>query len=172
MGSGGWRRWPGRGRVKVVLVAVGAPKSPALASAIRDYEGRIRRYFRFEAIEIRPRPLRRGAVPAAIVEAESAALLERVPDGFDVVAVDRRGEALSSEDLAGYLEELAVRGRPGVAFLIGGPLGLSDAARHRAQRVLSLSSFTLPHELARLLLVEQIYRAGTIQRGEPYHKDG
>jgi 23S rRNA (pseudouridine1915-N3)-methyltransferase len=156
--------------VKVLLIAVGAPKSRGLASAIRDYERRIGRYFRFEAIEVRPQRVRRGVASGSIVESESAALLDRVPAGFEVVAVDERGDGLSSEDLARYLEELAVRGRPGVAFLIGGPLGLSDALRSRAQRVLALSSFTLPHELARLLLVEQIYRAGTIQRGEPYHK--
>jgi 23S rRNA (pseudouridine1915-N3)-methyltransferase len=89
-----------------------------------------------------------------------------------VVAVDERGAAWSSEQLAAYLDSLGVQGKSGVAFLIGGPFGLSDDLRQASHRLLSLSAFTLPHELARLVLAEQIYRAGTIVRGEPYHKGG
>ncbi len=158
--------------MKVALIAVGTPKSPALAAAITEYESRIRRYFKFEATEVRPVALRRGGAEDSVARQESEALLARVPEGLEVVAVDERGEAWSSERLAGYLEKLGVEGREGTAFLVGGPAGLSEEVRSRADRVLALSSFTLPHELARLVLAEQIYRAGTILRGEPYHRGG
>jgi 23S rRNA (pseudouridine1915-N3)-methyltransferase len=77
---------------------------------------------------------------------------------------------MSSRALARYLEGLAVRSSPGVAFLIGGAHGLDASVLERARRELSLSTLTLPHEMARLFMVEQLYRAGTIIRGEPYHK--
>jgi len=93
-----------------------------------------------------------------------------VPAGVEIVALTRKGEAWSSTRLARYLEALAVQGRAGAAFLIGGAWGLAEDLLARASHRLSLSSLTLPHELARLVLAEQLYRAGTILRGEPYHK--
>ncbi len=143
-----------------------------LAGAIREYESRIAHYYKFVSREIRSQRITATADPKAIVERESSDLLAKLPDGFDLVVVDERGERWSSEALAAYLADLSMLGRPGAVFVIGGPLGLSESLRARASHVLSLSSFTLPHELARLVLVEQIYRAGTIQRGEPYHKRG
>jgi 23S rRNA (pseudouridine1915-N3)-methyltransferase len=136
------------------VIAVGAPKTAGLAAAIRDYESRISHYFKYEATEIRAQPLRAGSEMQS-VEKESADLLARVSKGLEIIA---------------YLEKLGVEGKPGVAFLVGGPLGMSEQLRTSAHRVLSLTPLTLPHELARLVLVEQIYRAGTIIRGEPYHK--
>jgi 23S rRNA (pseudouridine1915-N3)-methyltransferase len=82
----------------------------------------------------------------------------------------REGESMASEELARYLERHAVRSSPGVAFVIGGAHGLAEAVLERGRRRLSLSKMTLPHEMARLVLAEQLYRAGTILRGEPYHK--
>lgn len=158
--------------MRVVLVAVGAPKTPGVAEAIRDYESKVSRYFRFEALEVRPQRITSSSDAATIVDRDSEAVLARVPPGLEVVVVDRRGVGWTSEQLASYLNELTVRGSPGAAFLIGGPLGLSESLRQRASRILSLSAFTLPHELARLLLAEQLYRAGTIRRGEPYHRPG
>lgn len=156
--------------MRIVVLAVGSPKLPGVAAAIRDYESRISHYFKFEAIETRPRRITPGVDARSVVDQESESLLAKVPDGLEIVAVDKRGVSCSSEQLAAYFEEQAVIGKPGVAFLIGGPLGLSESLRQGADRVLALSAFTLPHELARLVLAEQIYRAGTIQRGEPYHK--
>ncbi len=158
--------------MKVVVISVGAPKMEGLASGIADYESRVAHYFRFEALEVRQQRIPPSADERAIAEVESQALLARVPSGLETVALDERGNTWASEEMAEYLNQLALHGRPGVAFLIGGPLGLSDALRDSANKVLSLSSLTLPHELARLVLAEQIYRAGTILRGEPYHKSG
>lgn len=155
-----------------MIVSVGIPKMPGLAEAIREYESRISRYFKFESAEVRQQRIGPGADRCAIVEQESQALLDRVPPGLQLIAIDERGVSWSSEQLAAYLGELALGAEAGVAFLIGGPLGLSDDLRNGARRLLALSTFTLPHEMARLLLAEQIYRAGTILRGEPYHKGG
>jgi 23S rRNA (pseudouridine1915-N3)-methyltransferase len=158
--------------VKVVMISVGSPKAAGLAAAIEEYESRIPHYFKFDSLEIRPQRITQGADQNSIIEKESEALLSKVADGSEIVAVDQRGSSLSSEELARYLDGLAVGGRRGVAFLIGGALGLSESLRTRSNRLLSLSSFTLPHEMARLVLAEQLYRAGTILRGEPYHKAG
>ncbi|KPK82125.1 MAG: hypothetical protein AMS25_03545 [Gemmatimonas sp. SM23_52] len=158
--------------MRILVIAVGTPKLPGLAAAIRDYESRIEHYFKFEAIEIRPQRPGAAGDRRSLIERESEGLLAKVPAGLEIVALDEQGQSWSSERLSAYLEEQAVLGKPGVAFLIGGALGLSESLRQQADRVLSLSEFTLPHELARLVLAEQIYRAGTIQRGEPYHKGG
>ena len=158
--------------MKIVVIAVGAAKSPGLAAAIREYEARVSRYFKFEVMEVRGQRITARRSEADVIESDSEELLARVPQGLDVVAVDERGDSWSSEALAAYLSDLAVLGKPGAAFLIGGAFGLSGDLRRRADRVLSMCSFTLPHELARLVLTEQLYRAGTIQRGEPYHKGG
>ncbi len=154
------------------MISVGAPKDAALATVIGDYEARIARYFKFESLEVRTVKRTSSAQAHTVIDKESMALLSRVPEGLEIVAVDQRGACWSSEELAEYLGGLGVSGKGGVAFLIGGALGLNDELRRRADRLLSLSSFTLPHEMARLVLAEQLYRAGTILRGEPYHKAG
>jgi 23S rRNA (pseudouridine1915-N3)-methyltransferase len=158
--------------MKLMIVSVGTPKMPGLAEAIREYESRIAHYFKFESLEVRQQRIGPGSDTSAIIASESRALLDKVPSDLELVAIDERGASWSSEQLAAYLGELALRAGAGVAFLVGGPLGLSDELRGAARRVLSLSPFTLPHEMARLLIAEQIYRAGTILRGEPYHRGG
>lgn len=141
-----------------------------MSDAVAEYEKRAARYWSFEVIEVKEERGRKGASEEQIRNAESERLFERVPAGAEVCALTRDGKNWSSDDLARYLEQLAVQGRSGVAFLIGGALGISEAGIRRADRTLSLSTMTLTHELARLLLLEQLYRAGTIVRGEPYHK--
>lgn len=158
--------------MRVIVISVGTPKMKGLAAAIADYESRVAHYFRFEALEVRQQRIPPSGDEKAIAEVECRALLAKVPPGLEKVALDDRGVTWSSEELAEYLNQLALHSRPGVAFLVGGPLGFNDALRDSVDKVLSLSSLTLPHELARLVLVEQIYRAGTILRGEPYHKSG
>lgn len=158
--------------MRILILTVGAPKGRGIAQAIRDYEARAARYFKFETVEVRGQRIGARRSEAEVIEQDSQALLERVPADLDLVVVDERGVAWSSEALAAYLGDLAVFGKPGAAFVIGGPLGLGAELRQRADKVLALSSFTLPHELARLVLAEQIYRAGTIHRNEPYHRGG
>jgi len=155
--------------LKLTVLAVGKP-GPLLAGGIAEYEARAGRYWTLDAVEIREEKAHKGTPLERVRAAESARLLERVPAGAELVALTRGGEAWSSTALARYLEALALHGRAGAAFVIGGAYGLSEELLRQARHRLALSALTLPHELARLLLAEQLYRAGTILRGEPYHK--
>lgn len=141
-----------------------------VAAGVAEYQRRAARYWNLEVIEVKEERARKGLSDEQVRIAESRRLQERVPQGAEVCALTRDGQPWSSADLAGYLDELAVQGKAGVAFLVGGALGLSDEILQHADRTLSLSAMTLTHEVARLLLTEQLYRAGTITRGEPYHK--
>jgi len=155
--------------IRILVAAVGRIRTTGLAEAVAEYEGRAGRYFRFEAIE----------VPAAALPDERAheararegeTLLGRLPGDVTPVALTRRGKAWSTRDLARRFAEAQTYGLGGFAFLIGGAHGLDESVLASAAHRVSLSKMTLPHELARLVLAEQIYRAGTILRGEPYHK--
>src|SRR5690606_4239014 len=143
-----------------------------LAPAIAEYEARAQRYWPLDVIEVKEERAGRGTTERAVREAEAERLLRRVPRGAEVIALTRTGDAWSSERLSRHIERTAVQSRPGIAFIIGGALGLDDSVLREAHRRMRLSTFTLPHDIARLVLLEQIYRAGTIARGEPYHKGG
>jgi 23S rRNA (pseudouridine1915-N3)-methyltransferase len=149
-------------------VAVGRLKGWAAASC-EDYLGRLRRYFPVEVVEVPEEDMnRRSSEDVLAVEGER--LLKRLPAGAHVIALDReRGKPLSSEEFARKLSSLGVSGRSHVAFVIGGPLGLSSAVLGQADERLSFGKITLPHALARIVLLEQLYRAVKIERGEKYH---
>jgi len=155
--------------LKVWILAVGRP-GRLLGAAIEEYERRAARYWSLATLEVKEERATGGRPADQVREAESARLLERVPPGAELIALTRAGERWSSDELAAYLDRLAVQARPGAAFVIGGAYGLGPAVLRAARHRLSLSTFTLPHDMARLLLAEQLYRAGTIVRGEPYHK--
>ncbi len=151
--------------MKVTLVAVGRVRG-SLAEAVRDYELRAARYWKLQAIEVDAGG--GGGEADAALRAEQARILARIPERAELVALTRAGEPVASRAFASLLHEHALHGRD-VAFVIGGAFGLGEGILDRARR-LSLSPMTLPHELARLVLAEQLYRAGTLHRGEPYHK--
>jgi 23S rRNA (pseudouridine1915-N3)-methyltransferase len=155
--------------VKVQLVCVGKVRG-ALAEPVAEFQRRAERYFSLETIEVREVPARQESAVERVRVEEGNRLLGRVVSGLEIVALDREGDLWSSERLAGFLSDLALHGRPGAAFLIGGAYGLSEEVLSAAKHRFSLSACTLTHEIARLLLTEQLYRAGTIARGEPYHK--
>jgi len=155
--------------VNVTLLAVGRAKGP-LADAIAEYESRAARYWRFEAVTVDAGSRGSRSGGAAVREAEGERLLGRLKPGGQVLALTRDGIPMDSMALSSFLQEQALRSTPSVTFVIGGAFGLADAVLARADRRLSLSPMTLPHDLARLVLAEQLYRAGTIGRGEPYHK--
>lgn len=154
--------------MKLALLVVGRA-GRVLEPAIAEYEARARRYWSLDVVTIREERARRGS-EAAVMEAEGERLLARVPAGLELVALTRTGDAWSSQRLAKHLQRAAVQSHAGIAFAIGGAFGLSDTVLKEARRRMRLSTFTMPHDLARLVLLEQIYRAGTIMRGEPYHK--
>ena len=151
-----------------MLAAVGKPRDRHLAAAIVEYETRVARYWPLEVAEVREAS-GRGVAPEDVKSREGVRLLERVPAGALLVACDERGDELTSAEFAALVNDARERARD-VAFVIGGAFGLPAEVRQRATRTIQLAPFTLPHELARLVLAEQLYRAGTIVRGEPYHK--
>jgi 23S rRNA (pseudouridine1915-N3)-methyltransferase len=153
--------------MKVIVAAVGKPRNAALAAAIEHFEARAARYWPLDIREVREEPAR-GAPVRLVQEREAERLMARV-EGATVVVCEEGGTTMSSQAFASFLQSARERARD-VAFLIGGAYGLPDSLRARAQSSLALSPWTLPHELARLVLAEQLYRAGTIVRGEPYHK--
>ena len=134
-----------------MVATVGAPRNRALAEAIADYETRAARYWPLEVREVKEERL-----ASAVAE-------------VDVVACTEDGARMSSAEFARWLQAARERAKD-FAFVIGGAFGLPSALLERARSRLSLAPWTLPHELARLVLAEQLYRAGTIVRGEPYHK--
>ena len=155
--------------MKVTVVAVGKPRK-LFAAAITEYEKRAARYFSFETSEVKEESARGGIGSGQVCREEGTRLLTRVPEGTELIAMDVDGQQWSSEELARYLGRLALDGHPGPTFVIGGAYGLSEELLVKSRHKLSLSAFTFPHELARLMLAEQLYRAGTIIRKEPYHK--
>jgi 23S rRNA (pseudouridine1915-N3)-methyltransferase len=154
--------------MKVRVVVVGKPRDAALAAAISEYETRAARYWPLEVSEVKEES-GRSAGPDVVRRKEGERLLERLTPGSRVLLCDPGGEAHDSASFARMLQQQRDRAQD-VAFVIGGAHGLDDAVRKRAQGRVALAPWTLPHELARLVLAEQLYRAGTIQRGEPYHK--
>lgn len=154
--------------MRVRIHAVGRVRDPALREACEEYLVRGRRYRQIEIREVRDagRP-DRAADEARQVEA--TAILKDIDPTDHVVALTRIGRALTSSDLARCVERWQSEARD-VSFVVGGAHGLGEQVRRRADLELSLSALTLPHELARLVLLEQVYRAFTILRGEPYHK--
>ena len=143
-----------------------------LASVAGRYLGRIKHFYPIEVVEVAPERGRQSESDAAIIRrrSESARLIAAIPPrGFNVV-LDERGQPMDSLKFAKWLERLTIDQPHGVNFVMGGDAGLDDAVKQRAQKLLTLSAMTLPHQLARVLLLEQIYRACTLMRNIPYHK--
>jgi 23S rRNA (pseudouridine1915-N3)-methyltransferase len=154
--------------MRLVVAVVGKARNAALGEAIRDYETRAARYWPLDVQEVREE--RATGIPLdKVKEREAARLSEKVPERAQTVACELGGKSLSSEQFAELLQSAREEDRD-LAFLIGGAFGLSPSVAKKSTMRLSLAPWTLPHEVARLVLVEQIYRAGTIVRGEPYHK--
>ena len=155
--------------MEIVLVCVGRVKDSHLAALCADYQGRIVRYgHRLEIIEIKEEP---GSRPdELVITRESERLAGKIPSGAWTMALDSKGEMMTSRKFASQLSSLADSGVRKVLFIIGGALGLSAEFTESCRQRLSLSRMTLTHEMARLVLLEQLYRANTIMRGEPYHK--
>jgi 23S rRNA (pseudouridine1915-N3)-methyltransferase len=154
--------------VQFVVAVVGKPRDANLAGAIREYETRASRYWPLHIHEVREEPARSGSADL-VREREGERLLAALPPGAQVIACDVNGRAMTSEQFSTWLQQLRERARD-VAIVIGGAYGLGEVVRARASSSLALAPWTLPHELARLVLAEQLYRAGSILRGEPYHK--
>lgn len=164
------RSYPYHNPMQIMLMAVGRCRNPYLRECVSDYIERIGRYASLEHIELKEeRAPKKGAAQGSLaVEAER--ILRNIPERTYIVALDPAGDVCTSDALASRIGRIGIDGTSRIAFAIGGPTGLSSRITRRADWRLSLSSFTLQHEIARLVLLEQIYRAFTIIRGVPYHR--
>lgn len=154
--------------MQLSVIVVGRARDP-LAAAVAEYEQRAARYWRLDVHEVREEPSRAGTSSEHVRLKEGERLLDRVPPSAHLVVCDERGVTLTSDQFAHWIGDRRDRAQD-VAFAIGGAYGIDSALRARASTLLALAPWTLPHELARLVLAEQLYRAGTLLRGEPYHK--
>ena len=153
---------------RCTLVSVGKPKGWA-AEASEDYIKRLRRYFPVDIVEVAEVDMNRCS-HNEVLSSEGENILRRLPNEAYVISLDRKkGKQHPSERLALELEDLGATGRSHVAFVIGGPLGLSPHVLQRSNALWSFGTITLPHALARIGLLEQLYRAAKIHRNEKYH---
>ena len=159
--------------MKITLIAVGKIKERYFEDAIREYSKRLSRYCRLEIIQVADEKTPDGASEALeeqIKEKEGRRILDQIREGAYVIALAVEGKQLDSLELAARMERLAVEGKSQLVFLMGGSLGLSKEVMRRADFALSFSAMTFPHQLMRVILLEQIYRSFRIRAGEPYHK--
>lgn len=154
--------------MRFIVAAVGRPRNAALAAAIHEYETRAARYWPLTVVEVKEE---RGAGkrPPQVRAREAERLRAAIPRGAALWACDVGGTQRTSEEFARFMQRTREAVRD-VVICIGGAFGLDDALRAEALAIISLGPLTFSHELARLVLAEQVYRAGTIVRGEPYHK--
>jgi 23S rRNA (pseudouridine1915-N3)-methyltransferase len=155
--------------VKLRLLCVGKLSESYLREGAEEYAGRIRRYAPLTIQELKEEKAGKKGDPRYIRDQEGERILEKIGAEAWVVVLDEQGQAQRSEELAALLEQHMVQGTGELVLVIGGAYGLSAAVKQRADLLLSLSALTLTHQLARLLLLEQIYRGFTIVRREPYH---
>ena len=159
--------------MNITILAVGKLKEKYWRDAAGEYAKRLGKYCRLQITEIKESLLPANASAAdeeAVKLAEGADILSKIKPADYVVTLEIKGKALSSEALAKHIDELAVNGKSSVVFIIGGSLGLSAEVSKRADLKLSFSAMTFPHQMMRIILLEQIYRSFKIIRNEAYHK--
>lgn len=159
--------------MNISTICVGKLKEKYLKQAIDEYSKRLSRYCKLEIIEVPDEKTPDNASEKEellIKEKEGLNILKHVKDNMFVVTLDLKGKMLSSEELAAFIKESGIKGNSNIAFIIGGSLGLSKAVLDRANFSLCFSKMTFPHQLMRVILLEQVYRGFRIINGEPYHK--
>jgi len=159
--------------MQIKIACAGKMKERYLIDAAADYQKRLSRFATVEIAEVADEVIPENASPAEeqrAIEKEGEKLLKRIAPQEHVIALAIGGKSYDSEGFAAHIEQLQNRGKSRITFVIGGSLGLSPAVLSRADETLSLSKMTLPHRLARILLLEQVYRAFKINANETYHK--
>lgn len=159
--------------MNIRIIAVGKLKEKYLKQGISEFSKRLGAYFKLSIIEVpdeeAPEHLSEKELEQVLIR-EGEKILAKIKQDDYVIALDVKGHSLSSEQFTKKLEQISFAGKNQVCFIIGGSNGLSEAVLKRADDKLSFSKMTFPHQLMRLILLEQIYRAYKIQRNEPYHK--
>lgn len=159
--------------MKITLITVGKIKEKYLRDAIAEYTKRLSKYCRLEIIEVADEKTpdqASGTVEENIRTKEGERILKYIRDDMYVITLEIAGKMLSSEEFARKIETLGIQGKSSIAFVIGGSIGLGKEVLKRSDFALSFSKMTFPHQLMRVVLLEQVYRAYRIINGEPYHK--
>jgi len=160
------------GRVNITIIAVGRLKEKYLVEACQEYLKRLRPLAKVKIVELRDEPLLSPgtALEDQAKEVEASRILAAIPPNVVIFALDPHGLELSSEELASKLATYSVKGQSHFCFIIGGGAGLAQTVLDHSTEILSFSRLTFPHQLFRVMLLEQIYRALKINRNEPYHR--
>jgi 23S rRNA (pseudouridine1915-N3)-methyltransferase len=159
--------------MNISIICVGKIKEKYLRDAISEYSKRLSRYSKLDIIEVQDEKTPEGASEneeIQIKDKEGERILSHIKDNQYVIVLDLKGKMLTSEELSGLIKECVIRGQSNLVFIIGGSLGLSKNVLSRSDFSLSFSKMTFPHQLMRVILLEQIYRGFKIMHGEPYHK--
>lgn len=159
--------------MKITVIGVGKLKEKYLVAAIDEYSKRLSRYCSLEIIELPDEKTPDNAsenMEVQIKEKEGERILKSIKEGAYVIALAIEGKMMSSEELSAKIDQIGVMGKSHIVFIIGGSLGLSKEVLNRADFLWSFSKLTFPHQLMRVMLLEQIYRGYRIIAGEPYHK--
>ncbi len=159
--------------MNIQIICIGKLKESYWRDGVAEYSKRLSRFCSLEIIELKEARLpdkASAADEANVKEEEGRSILSKIDDGTYVITLEIQGKALSSEALADKIEALSLDGKSNIAFVIGGSLGLSDKVSKRANFKLSFSPMTFPHQMMRVILLEQIYRSFKIIRNETYHK--
>ena len=159
--------------MKITLITVGKIKEKYLRDAIAEYSKRLSRYCKLEIVEVADEKTPDQAsetVEENIRAKEGERILKYIKDDMYVITLEIDGRMLSSEEFAGKIESLGVQGKSSIVFVIGGSIGLGKEVLRRSDYALSFSKMTFPHQLMRVILLEQVYRGYRIINGEPYHK--
>ncbi len=156
--------------MKLTFVFAGSHSDRDMSEAADRYLNRIKHFYPVQLIEVKPERGRQSASDEAIIRRQSARLAAAIPERGYTVVLDERGQPFDSLRFAKWLERLTIDSPDGVNFVVGGDVGMDQSVKERADKLLSLSAMTLPHQIARVVLLEQIYRACTLMRNIPYHK--
>jgi 23S rRNA (pseudouridine1915-N3)-methyltransferase len=159
--------------MNITIISVGKIKEKYINSGIKEFAKRLSAYCKLKIIEVKDEPTKENMTESEeniIKKKEGEKIMSKIPNGSYVITLCIEGKELSSEQLAEKLDSLALTGNSNITFIIGGSVGLHEEVIKISNMKLSFSKMTFPHQLMRLILLEQIYRAFRISRGEPYHK--
>ncbi|MHB1394415.1 MAG: 23S rRNA (pseudouridine(1915)-N(3))-methyltransferase RlmH [Clostridia bacterium] len=159
--------------MNITIITVGKLKERYFKEAVEEYSTRLSKYCKLEIVEVPDEKAPENlslAQELIIIQKEGQGILKYVKEDTYVIALAIQGKQLSSVGLADFINDLGIKGRSNIAFMIGGSLGLSEEVLKRADYALSFSTMTFPHQLMRVILLEQVYRGFRIIKGEPYHK--
>ncbi|OOB80260.1 MAG: 23S rRNA (pseudouridine(1915)-N(3))-methyltransferase RlmH [Epulopiscium sp. Nuni2H_MBin003] len=154
--------------MKVDILCVGKLKEKYLQEAVTEYSKRLKGYCKFSIIEVADEKINNNNLE--VKQKEGVRILNKIADRAYVIVLILEGEMFTSNEFSAYIEKVAIRGFSHIVFVIGGSVGLSDEVVNRADMAISFSKMTFPHQLFRIMLIEQVYRAFKINNNETYHK--